>query len=97
MLTDAELRLVLLGADKLTTPWREFIRLLAYTAARRDEVASAPLAEFSNLDGNDALWTIPGGRTKNGRPHILSCRFIAAMLESMQAHWQQKARIHRDR
>jgi integrase len=35
---------------------------------RRDEVADMTWAE---VDLNKAIWTIPGTRTKNGKPHVL--------------------------
>ncbi len=64
VLSDAELALV----------WREagpghfgaIIRLLILTGARREEVAAMAWPELRG----DA-WTIPGARSKNGRPHEL--------------------------
>lgn len=42
------------------------VRLLILTGQRREEVAAMCWPE---VDPDRALWSIPGGRTKNGRPH----------------------------
>ncbi|MEO8455253.1 MAG: integrase arm-type DNA-binding domain-containing protein [Sphingomicrobium sp.] len=68
VLTDAELRLALLAADKLDAPFRALVRLLARLGQRRDEVAAM---EWAELDRSAALWTIPGRRTKNGETQIM--------------------------
>jgi integrase len=84
VLSEAELRLVLLGSQALETPWREFARLLIYTATRRNEVAAAPWVEFTGLNTSDPRWEIPGERTKNGRPLLLPLPLDAArMLDEM--------------
>lgn len=68
VLTDGELRLVFLGADTLDSPFRALVRLLARLGQRRDEVAAMP---WSELDRAQALWTIPGSRTKNGETQLV--------------------------
>ncbi|MFT4079321.1 tyrosine-type recombinase/integrase [Rhodomicrobium sp.] len=80
VLSEAELRLVLLGSRGLETPWREFTRLLIYTATRRNEVACAPWVEFTGLNTADPRWEIPGERTKNGRPLLLPLPLDAARM-----------------
>ncbi|ADP71268.1 integrase family protein [Rhodomicrobium vannielii ATCC 17100] len=80
VLSEAELRLVLRGSQTLETPWREFVRLLVYTATRRNEVACAPWAEFTGLNTADPRWEIPGARTKNGRPLLLPLPLDAARM-----------------
>ncbi|WP_127076035.1 tyrosine-type recombinase/integrase [Rhodomicrobium lacus] len=84
VLSDDELGAVLAASSALGTPWREFVRLLIYTGARRNEVASAPWVEFTGLDTADPRWEIPGERTKNGRPLLLPLpRDAAKMLADM--------------
>lgn len=61
VLSDDELRLVWLAAEKLGGPFGSFVQVLILTAQRRDEVARMTRPEI----GRD-LWTIPGSRTKNG-------------------------------
>jgi integrase len=65
-LSDAELRLVLDAADKLPGAGRDFVRLLALTMQRRNEVAQM---EWKEIDWDAHVWTIPAGRAKNGREH----------------------------
>jgi integrase len=64
VLTDEELRAFQRGCDRLGDPFGRMFKVLLYTAARRDEVASISWGE---LDLKEALWTLPGERTKNGR------------------------------
>jgi site-specific recombinase XerD len=66
VLTDEELTDILLAAETLPHPWREFYMLALYTLQRREEVAGARWSEFSP-DLN--LWTVPASRMKNGKPH----------------------------
>ena len=66
VLTDAELRAVwhLSG----TGDFPAIIRLLILTGQRRDEVGGM---RWSEIDRAGALWTIPGDRAKNGKPHAV--------------------------
>ena len=68
VLSQDELRAVWHGADKLGYAFGPFIQLLILTGQRRDEVASMT---WSEVDLDAGLWTIPGQRTKNGRPHLV--------------------------
>lgn len=64
VLSDEEIRTVWLACED--DDFGRMIRLLILTACRREEVGSATWSEF---DLARDLWTIPGARTKNGRPH----------------------------
>lgn len=66
VLTDAELRAVwhLSGAGDFPA----IVRLLILTGQRRDEVAGMA---WSAIDRAGAVWTIPGERAKNGKPHLV--------------------------
>jgi integrase len=64
-----------LAPDELRTIWKAclrqpafggIVRLLMLTGARKGEVGGMLWAE---LDLDKALWSLPGERTKNGRPH----------------------------
>ena len=63
-----------LSDDEVALVWRlagngdyaTIVRLLLLTGARRDEVGAMA---WSELQGS--TWTVPGSRTKNGRPHEL--------------------------
>ena len=66
VLTDVELRLVWLAAERMGYPWGTVVQLLALTGQRRGEVAGMRWAE---LDMEKRLWTLPAERTKNKRKH----------------------------
>ncbi len=63
-----------LTADELRAIWwacaennhGRVVRLLMLTGQRREEVAGMA---WSELNFERALWSLPGARTKNGRPH----------------------------
>lgn len=68
VLADAELAALWKASDAEPFPWRAAIKLLILTGQRRDEVFAADRAEF---DLKRALWTIPGERAKNKKPHLV--------------------------
>jgi integrase len=56
------------AAGELGYPFGPAIQLLVLTASRRDEVGDIRLAELSiGPDGQGGCWTLPPGRSKNGR------------------------------
>jgi integrase len=68
VLTDREVAAFWNAADPLPYPFGPFFRLLALTLQRRDEVAAMTWAE---LNPDLTIWTLPAGRAKNGRAHIV--------------------------
>jgi integrase len=66
MLNDVELAEVWEASATLGYPWGPFFRLAMLTLQRREEVAGMRWPEI-NLDMR--LWTLPGSRMKNGKPH----------------------------
>jgi integrase len=66
VLSDAELGEVWEAAVTLGYPWGPFFRLALVTLQRREEVAGM---RWSELAPDLSLWTIPGVRMKNGKPH----------------------------
>jgi integrase len=68
VLSDVELAQIWREADRLGQPFGPIIKLLALTGQRRSEVSGMTWAEI-NLD--EALWTIPAARAKNGRAHAV--------------------------
>jgi Phage integrase family. len=68
VLVDDELARVIIAARKIGGPYGGIVELLALTAQRREEVARASSDE---LDIGQRIWTLPKGRTKNGKPHIV--------------------------
>jgi integrase len=63
VLSDEELRLVWLAAERVGWPFGPLIQILMLTGQRRNEVAGMSRTELRDAG---ALWTIPGERTKNG-------------------------------
>jgi integrase len=56
------------AAGDLGYPFGQVIRLLVLTASRRDEVGAMRVAELDlPCDGDEGCWTLPEGRSKNGR------------------------------
>ncbi|ULO23138.1 site-specific integrase [Methylocystis sp. SB2] len=66
VLDERELSVVWRAAGELGFPYADIVRLLVLTGARRDEVAHA---QWSEIDLEKRLWTLPAERSKNRRPH----------------------------
>ena len=66
VLSDAELADVWSAACEMGYPWGPFFRLALLTLQRREEVAGMRWSEISD---DLSLWTVPGSRMKNGKPH----------------------------
>jgi integrase len=62
VLTDQELALVWRASMELGYPFGPLVRLLILTGQRREEVAGV---DWSELDREKALWTLPAHRAKN--------------------------------
>jgi integrase len=66
VLSDEELRAVWQAADKAGFPFGSIVKLLILTGQRRDEVGRM---EWSEIDIDKRLWTLPRERVKTGQPH----------------------------
>lgn len=66
VLTDQELALAWRASAGLGYPFGPFVRLLILTGQRREEVAGL---DWSELDREKALWTLPARRAKNDVVH----------------------------
>jgi integrase len=66
ILSDDEIRWFWLACDKVGYPFGSMAKLLLLTGQRRDEVSGLARGE---LDLDKKLWTLPGGRSKNDKPH----------------------------
>jgi integrase len=80
VLEPAELRLVWDAVDALGWPWSPFVRLLALTGQRRDEIAGM---RWSELSLEKAVWMLPGERSKNRRANEVP--LSAAALEILRS------------
>jgi integrase len=80
VLSDDELRLVWQTAGKIGGPFGSLVQLLAVTGQRRNEVAEM---QWSELDFEARLWTLPRERMKTGQPHQVPLSHAAiAILKS---------------
>jgi integrase len=68
MLSDDELRSVIVAAAEMDDCYGGIVELLALTGQRREEVAKLAWEE---IDITRRLWTIPKSRTKNAKAHIV--------------------------
>jgi integrase len=68
VLTDQELRSFWLAADEMGFPFGPAFQLMALTAQRRGEVARM---QWSQIDIEQGVWTIPANIAKNGRVHTV--------------------------
>jgi len=73
-LTDDEIRLFWAGCDKLGWPFGPMYKLLLLTAQRRDEVGGV---EWSEIDFDRRVWTIPREKAKNDRAHEVHLSWLA--------------------
>ncbi len=68
VLGDDELKLFWTACDALGWPFGPLFKLLALTGQRRDEVGKM---QWSELDLDKALWTLPRERAKNDTQHVI--------------------------
>jgi integrase len=81
VLSDDELRLVWQAASKIGGPFGLLVQLLALTGQRRNEVAEM---QWSELDFEARLWTLPRERVKTGEAHqVPLSRAAIATLKSI--------------
>jgi len=81
-LDESELRQLYawLPTARLSQSNRDQMKLELLTAARQGEICRAP---WSEIDLENAIWSLPGNRTKNGLPHTiyLSRQAVALLRE----------------
>ena len=68
VLSDEELKSVITAARAVGIPFGGIVQMLVFTAQRLNEVAGM---QWSELHHDQSIWTIPGERTKNGKPHFV--------------------------
>ncbi|MEI9410858.1 tyrosine-type recombinase/integrase [Mesorhizobium salmacidum] len=77
-LSDDELRLFWKATGALDYPFGPMFRLLLVTGQRREEVSGMTRKEIAL--GADAVWTLPGGRVKNGIEHTVPLSTMATEI-----------------
>ena len=68
VLSDNELIAIFSAAKQMGGAFGAIIQMLILTAQRRNEVSEMT---WNELDLNNDIWTIPGSRTKNEKPHFV--------------------------
>jgi integrase len=68
VLNDAEIAKFWKATDQVGQPFGPALKLLLLTGCRLNEVAEMRRGELSD----DGVWSLPGARTKNHRPHTLA-------------------------
>jgi integrase len=88
-LTLAELSALWHAAEGLSQPYGDLVHLLIATGQRLNEVAGMTWGEIDLVAG---LWTLPGGRTKARRQHIIPLPKLAvALLKARQKARESRA------
>jgi integrase len=67
-LSPTDLAAIWRACDALSPTFAAFVRVLMLTLQRREEVGGM---QWSELSPDLMTWTLPGDRTKNGKPHII--------------------------
>jgi integrase len=81
VLDDSEIRALWAACNGVGTPFGVIAKLLLLTGQRRSEVACMP---WSELDLGKAMWSLPGDRTKNGKPHTVPLsRQVVGIIEAI--------------
>jgi integrase len=88
VLSDEELQRVWLAAGEIGGPFGAVVQLLILTGARLNEVARM---EWSEIDLERKLWTLPAERVKNKRRHEVP--LSAAALAIIEARARGKGRF----
>ncbi len=68
------------AADAEGFPFAQFVQILILTGQRRGEVAGM---RWSEIDFDEATWTLPAQRVKNGRLHIVP--LTGAMVDILKS------------
>jgi integrase len=88
VLTDDELASVLLAARAMGGSYGAIVEMLALTGQRREEVARMTWAE---VDLARRIWSLPGTRTKNGKPHVVQLSDLAVAVIHPQSRFSTLA------
>ena len=81
VLSDFELAMILQAADQLGPVFGAFVKIMASTGQRREEVAGMM---WDEIDLDAAMWVIPRERTKNGIVHpVPVVPWVRSILSSL--------------
>ena len=91
-LSDAEMKALWRDLDKETSQASDVLRLILLTGQRPGEVMGA---RWEEIDADQALWTIPGSRTKNGLANAVplspqAIRILESHRNDLEAQRRQR-------
>jgi integrase len=92
-MSDDEIGLIWNTTPKCHRCFGPIVRLLIATGQRREEVSGLAWEEVNR---NEALWTLPGDRTKNGEPNSIPLNDLAvAELDAVAKgeKWPKRGRV----
>jgi integrase len=84
VLSDSETRVIWRASEGLSYPVAPFIRLLLLTGQRLREVAEM---QWSEIDLDKALWTIPAARMKGAAAHEVPLSLMAVEILKSLPRW----------
>jgi integrase len=93
VLSDEELRRVWIAAGEVHRTFGRVVRLLIATGQRREEVTGL---DWSELNRDAALWSLPGERSKNTEGHSVPLNALALdVLDTIAggAKWPKRGRV----
>ena len=85
VLVEREIRWLWRACDTVGHPWGPMLKIAVISGARRGEVAGM---RWEEIDMVARLWSIPGTRTKNHRPHTV---YIGDLFKSILDAIPQRA------
>ncbi len=86
-LPHGEVSTALARLDASPGMWRPVVACLWFIAATVVRSGEARLATWAEVDLDAGIWTVPGGRTKTGREHVVPLSPVAvAALDEARSH-----------
>ena len=89
VLSDGEIAAFWTATRGLGYPFGPLFGLLLLTAQRETEVAGMRWSELDDPE-SPTVWTIPGARAKNGKPHIVHLSALAAEVITAVPHIEKQ-------
>jgi integrase len=84
---DDEIRWFWLATEQIGAPYGPLFRTLLLTGCRLREVSGMHRGELSE---DRSLWSLPGSRTKNNRPHVVP---LSKLVRDIVAHGQPEGLV----
>jgi len=93
-LTDGEIKTLWGALEKMSPQIRDVLRLILLTGQRPGEVMGM---RWDEIDFEEALWTLPGSRTKNGISNVVPLSPQAIRIIERHAQEEEEQRQRREK